>query len=166
MAAKPKNPFRKSPGIWDRDKCIDHLCDELATSSKGVGSVIRSATAKWGDYPRYSTLMDWLDKEESYAEKYARAKEAQADFMVEEILEISDDGRNDFIESLDKDEQPMGYKLNGEHVQRSKLRVDARKWVAAKLKPKKYGDKLELGGTVELGLAERLAERRKERRGK
>jgi hypothetical protein len=41
--------------------------------------------------------------------------------------------------------------LNGEHVQRSRLRLDARKWALSKMAPKKYGDKLELGGTGEGG---------------
>ena len=48
--------------------------------------------------------------------------------------------------------------MNNEAVQRSRLRVDARKWLMSKLMPKKYGEKLELGGDlkVSLGLAERL----------
>ena len=39
-----------------------------------------------------------------------------------------------------------GYRLNGEHVQRSRLRVDARKWRAAKMANGKYGERLELAG--------------------
>ena len=52
----------------------------------------------------------------------------------------------------------MSAAVNNEAVQRSRLRVDARKWLMSKLMPKKYGEKLELGGDlkVTLGLAERL----------
>jgi hypothetical protein len=47
------------------------------------------------------------------------------------------------MERLDDDGKPIGWQLNGEHLQRSRLRVDTRKWIASKLKPKKYGDKVE-----------------------
>ncbi len=43
-----------------------------------------------------------------------------------------------------------GYKLNGEHVQRSRLRIDTRKWLAGKLKPKKYGDRINLDHAGEI----------------
>ena len=69
------------------------------------------------------------------------SNEAQADALAEETLEIADDGKNDWM--LDNDPDNPGYKLNGEHVQRSRLRVDARKWFASKVAPKKYGEKVE-----------------------
>ncbi len=47
---------------------------------------------------------------------------------------------------LDKDGQAAGWQLNGEHVQRSRLRVDTRKWILSKLAPKRYGDKLQHTG--------------------
>ena len=55
------------------------------------------------------------------------------------------------MERLDRDGNVIGWRVNGEAVQRSKLRVDTRKWVASKLKPKKYGDKLTLDGAVGRG---------------
>lgn len=61
--------------------------------------------------------------------------------MVDDMLDIADDARNDYMAANDPDNP--GYKLNGEHINRSRLRVDARKWIAAKLKPKKYGEKVE-----------------------
>lgn len=66
--------------------------------------------------------------------------------MAEESLEIADDGRNDWMERQSQSEKGLGvnngWVLNGEHVQRSRLRVDTRKWFAARLHPKKYGDKV------------------------
>lgn len=53
------------------------------------------------------------------------------------------------METYDRDGNALGYKLNGEHVQRSRLRIDARKWIAAKLKPKKYGERLGLDHGVQ-----------------
>ena len=66
--------------------------------------------------------------------------EGQADFHAEEILEISDNGSNDWM--VENDPDNPGYKLNGEHLQRSKLRVDTRKWIASKFKPNTYADKI------------------------
>lgn len=66
--------------------------------------------------------------------------------MADEILEISDDGSNDWMERLGKEGEPAGWQLNGEHVQRSRLRVDTRKWILSKLAPKRYGDKLQHTG--------------------
>ena len=73
-----------------------------------------------------------------------RAREEQAEFMAEEILEIADDGRNDFME---QDDSSAAFKINGENIQRSKLRIDTRKWLMGKLKPKKYGERLALDVT-------------------
>ena len=58
--------------------------------------------------------------------------------MFEEILDIADDGSNDYMETKG------GYKINSESIARSRLRIDARKWIMSKMQPKKYGDKLEL----------------------
>lgn len=91
-----------------------------------------------------STIFDWLDRHEEFAKRYARAKEAAADFIVEEMLEIADDARNDFVEN-DKGH----ITLDTEAVMRSRLRIDTRKWLAAKLRPKRYGDALDLNHGVQ-----------------
>ena len=82
------------------------------------------------------------------AEQYARAREACVDALADEIMDIADDGRNDWMEKYG-DGDP-GWLINGEHVQRSKLRVDARKWLLSKIAPKKYGDRvaMEHSGTI------------------
>ncbi|EDT6018112.1 DNA packaging protein, partial [Salmonella enterica subsp. enterica] len=63
--------------------------------------------------------------------------------IAEELFDIADDGTNDWMEKLDKDGEAIGYQLNGEHVQRSKLRIDTRKWYLSKIMPKKYGDRIQ-----------------------
>jgi hypothetical protein len=74
-----------------------------------------------------STLFRWLADDEVFREQYARAKEVQAELMADEIISIAD-GNDDVRGNVD--------------VQRDRLRVDARKWVAAKLLPKKYGERV------------------------
>lgn len=73
-----------------------------------------------------------------------RARETQADAIFDEILDIADDGSNDWMEKHDGEGGNIGWRENGEAIQRSRLRIDARKWMAGKLRPKVYGDKVEL----------------------
>ncbi len=65
--------------------------------------------------------------------------------MGDEITDIADDGSNDYIEQEQKNGK-IARVLDGEHVQRSRLRVDTRKWVLARMLPKIYGDKIALTG--------------------
>ena len=84
------------------------------------------------------TFYQWIDKDKELAERYARACEFRADAIFEEILQIADETSNDTI--IDEKGRE---KQNSEWVNRSRLRVDARKWIVAKLHPKKYGDRIE-----------------------
>jgi hypothetical protein len=96
------------------------------------------------DMPVQQTVFTWLSKTEhaEFLERYASARGIQADVMADEILDIADDGTNDYVtkERQSGDEYTA---LDSEHVQRSKLRVDTRKWLMAKLNSPKYGDKVE-----------------------
>jgi hypothetical protein len=68
------------------------------------------------------------------------------DTMAEQLLEIADDGTNDFVA-----DKHGGTTLNMEHINRSRLRVDTRKWYLSKLAPKRYGEKVDVnvGGQSE-----------------
>ena len=91
--------------------------------------------------------MAWLDgSRPEFSEQYARAREAQADKLAEEALQIADDGHSDTYVDGDGN-----VKTDTEVIQRSKLRVDTRKWLASKMAPKKYGDKVAIGGADDLG---------------
>lgn len=117
------------------------ICEHIA-----AGKSLRTIAALDG-MPAQSTIMVWLDgKHPDFTEQYARAREAQADKLAEEILSIADDGRNDtYIDA------EGNTKSDTEVIQRSKLRVEARKWLASKMAPKKYGDKMAIGGADDLG---------------
>jgi hypothetical protein len=92
------------------------------------------------DMPARSTVFKWLadPANASFVDQYARAREAQAEALFEDILEIADDSSGD-VKIVGEDEREV---CNTEFVARAKLRVDARKWMAGKLAPKKYGDKI------------------------
>lgn len=115
----------------------DKICDEIATSSRSIKTICDA-----DDMPSSITVLKWLRDFPDFLSQYTRAKEMQADYLAEEMLDIADDGSNDFMTITKGDES---YEVeNKEWTSRSKLRVEARKWIASKLKPKKYGDKLEV----------------------
>ncbi len=115
----------------------DEICSQLAEGVSMRSVCLAEAM------PDKSTVFRWIRTIQEFNDQYARAKEESADALVEEMLDIADDGSNDYMEKLGKDGECIGYQMNGEFVQRSRLRVDTRKWAASKLKPKKYGDKVD-----------------------
>ena len=133
----------------------DLLCERLA-SGQSLREICRS-----DDMPHASTVCRWLGKEEhaAFREQYARSREAQADTIFDEILEIADDGSNDWMERKTRDEENLGWQFNGEAAKRSQIRIDARKWMAGKLAPKKYGDKqqVETTGTMTIQIGKEFS---------
>lgn len=91
--------------------------------------------------PNVATVYRWLQGDEKFRDMYARARDDQADTLADEIVSISDEQ----AEVIDENG-----KVFDPDVQRDRLRVDARKWVAAKLRPKKYGEKTEVEHTGDL----------------
>jgi hypothetical protein len=89
------------------------------------------------------TFYKWIENDESKSKRYARACELRADSIFEDILDIADDSSQD-VTKVDIGDGVEVEKVNSEIVQRSRLRVDARKWILAKMNPKKYGDKLDI----------------------
>jgi hypothetical protein len=71
---------------------------------------------------------------------YARARDLGADAIADEILEISDDRSNDWMDRSLPDGS-VKREPDHEHINRSRLRVDTRKWLLAKMAPKRYGDR-------------------------
>lgn len=122
------------------DAICSEICDRLC-AGESLRTICRD-----DHMPACSTVFVWLAKRPAFAEQYAHARDVQADAIFEEILDIADNATNDWMVRHGDDD--AGWQANGEHIQRSKLRVDARKWMAGKLAPKKYGDKtaLELSG--------------------
>jgi hypothetical protein len=113
---------------------------ELATlicARMGEGESLRSI-CRDDAMPALSTVFRWLAKDQGFQEQYARAMDARATLLAEEILEISDDSSGDAV----KDPETGDVRMDAEFVARSRLRVDARKWLAARMSPRKYGDKI------------------------
>ncbi len=113
----------------------DTICARIAD-----GESLRSICRDEG-MPARGTVHVWLIKFQDFQDQYARAREYQADTIFDEILDIADDGSNDWMEKFDSEGGNIGWKENGEAIGRSRIRIDARKWMAGKMRPKKYADK-------------------------
>jgi hypothetical protein len=100
-------------------------------------------------FPHPSHWRDWCHEDDKLAIAYARAREEGEEKIASDCLEIADDGTNDYMEQRDKDDILIGWRLNGEHVQRSKLRIETRLKLLAKWNPKKWGEKTILAGDEE-----------------
>ena len=116
----------------------DAICERIAD-----GDSLRTICDEEG-FPARSTVFKWLSENKAFSDQYARAREEQADALFDEILSIADDGRNDWMERHNNDGEAIGWRENGEALRRSQLRVDARKWMAGKLRPKRYGDRTQM----------------------
>lgn len=114
----------------------DVICSLIA-EGRSMRSIARDELM-----PVSSTLFRWLREHEAFKEQYEIAKQECADMFAEDIIDIADDNSQDYVDVTDENGATGATRLNTEHVQRARLRVDARKWVASKLKPKKYGDKI------------------------
>jgi hypothetical protein len=113
------------------------ICERLAE-----GESLRSICTGAG-MPTPTAVRRWAleDRGEGFAAMYERARSLGYDAMAEELLECADDGRNDWMVQHGKED--AGWMANGENVNRSRLRVDTRKWLLSKLLPKRFGDKIE-----------------------
>lgn len=106
--------------------------------------------------PDEASVRSWaLDNKDGFAPQYSRARELGYLSMADEILDISDDGLNDWIERRRQDGSTE-LVPDHEHISRSKLRFDARRWLLSKCLPKIYGDRLEHvgpdGGPVQVAV--------------
>lgn len=112
----------------------DEICRRLAR-----GQTLRAMCREVAHLPHRDTVNDWLIHDVAFSDRVARAREVGSHALIEENRDIADDGSNDWMEKMGRDGQPIGWMLNGEHVQRSKLRIDQRWREAEALLPKVYG---------------------------
>ena len=130
-AAPPKKTGR--PTAYTKELAAE-ICTRISN-----GEALRQICME-EDMPVQSSVYLWLTKHPEFAEMYTRAREDQADTLADEIQAIADQMP---METTDKDGNT---RFDSAYINWMRLRVDARKWVAAKLKPRKYGDRVELAG--------------------
>ena len=112
------------------EKLADLICQRVATHSCGLNKLCEM----YDDMPARNTVNEWRYKYNDFSVRYAKAKLLQADLLAEECVDIADDSTNDVIVDEEGRER-----INSEFVNRARLRIDTRKWLAGKLLPKQYG---------------------------
>ena len=117
----------------DKDNIFEYVCQEIE-KGRALRNVLKDE-----NMPSTSTFYQWLDNDEVKAKQYARATEVRADIIFDDILAIADENTNDT--SINENGIEV---VNNDVIQRSRLRIDARKWVLSKLNPKKFGDKTDI----------------------
>jgi hypothetical protein len=122
----------------------DKICEAISD-----GQSLRSICSA-ENMPNKATVFRWLDKHKEFGDQYARARDEQAETLADDIVSIADSAGNPLMLDdvpLLKDGEPVMY-ADASAVAHARLKVDARKWVASKLKPKKYGDKIDIDQKV------------------
>ncbi len=127
------------------------ICEMLST-----GITLREV-CRQSDMPTEAAVRLWaLEDRSGFAAQYTRARELGYLAMADEIVDIADDGLNDWMERRRENGEPE-QTLNHEHISRSKLRFDARRWLLSKCLPKIYGDRLEHvgpdGGPIQVSVS-------------
>lgn len=133
---------------------VEEICFEVATSTRSIRTICEEEDR----FPDERTVYKWLFKHEEFRQLYARAREYQIELIADELVDIVDDGKNDWMERENAKGEIVGWQVNGEAVQRSKLRADTRKWLLSKINPKKYGDSTTIKGDAENPLFANLAQ--------
>jgi hypothetical protein len=142
LAAKGKRTGRPSSFTQD---IAEVICTRIAE-----GESLRDI-CKDDDMPTRMTIYRWLQADPVFCDQYTRAREDQADTLADEIMAIADE-TPDLNPILDKHGALIEIQLHSAYLQWQKQRIDARKWTAMKLKPKKYGDRQILAGDSEAPL--------------
>ena len=101
---------------------------------------------KRDNMPTKVTIINWLNTYPDFASAFEDAKRAKAESLADEIIDIADDHASVTFYDADGNRR-----VDAGAVAHAKLRIDSRKWIASKLKPKVYGDKMqtEVSGSLE-----------------
>ncbi|HNR55070.1 MAG TPA: hypothetical protein PKJ19_07890 [Flavobacteriales bacterium] len=120
------------------DAIAERICELIEDTPKGLDHICESDR----NLVSARTFHRWLEKSLGLRQRYARARERQADLMASEVVRIADTPRNGIKKKTNADGSVEI--MEGDMIEHRRLQIDARKWMAGKLAPKKYGEKLDL----------------------
>ncbi len=136
----PNQPSKRGPGqpTVMTEEIQDEICQRIAQGE----SLVRILKSNPERFPDYTTVCRALRASEGkpggFCQRYARAREDQADYLFDEMKDIADDNHFDTYVDDEGNER-----VNHDHINRARLRVDTRKFMAMKLRPKRYGEKIQ-----------------------
>ena len=139
-----ETPQVASPSVRFTDELATTFCRRLA-----AGETLKAICSD-EDMPSPQTVWEWRDRNRGFRAAYDRAREIAAEHFAGETIEIADDGRNDWMTSRGEDD--AGWRVNGEHVRRSEIRIKSRQWYASKLAPGRFGERSQVQVSGQLTL--------------
>ena len=116
---------RKRKRAYNQHRCMAVICARTATTDKALIEIVREKSY----LPNQDAVYEWLRNDSELAKMYAQAKEEQLDYIAFDTMRIAEE-----IDNPNK----------------ARNMIDARKWLTSKLNPHKYGDRLELNGTLDV----------------
>jgi len=119
------------PSYSYTEEIAEEICERVACG-ESLANICRDE-----HMPAQSEVWRWCEKDrEGFRGRFARAREAQAEHWADQLVDLADSVAGSSDSAL---------------VAATKLQIDTRKWVASKLKPKRYGDRVEQIMTVDAG---------------
>lgn len=135
----PPSPNRGGRPTSYTEEIAATVCNGLAQ-----GNTLLQICAEDPSLPDHSTIRLWAQENRNgFFAQYARARDLGLDAMAEQLFSIADDGSKDYIERVGDSGQVFRIP-DHEHMARSRLRIETRKWYLSKLAPKRYGEKVEI----------------------
>ena len=131
MSKEKRNILSLEEKIKRFNLVLDYMLEGMSVKKACEKAVI--------NYNSFFNLINKSDSDKDLVNAYARAREYRCEILAEDIIDIADDGTNDYYE-----DENGNIKTDHENINRSRLRVDARKWILSKISPKKYGNKIDL----------------------
>jgi hypothetical protein len=147
---KPEGSPAKGKKMGRPSSFTQHLADLICVRIAEGESLRKICEDE--EMPDRVTIYRWLAAYPEFCNQYTRAREDQADTYADEIMAIADE-TPDLNPILDRNGALIEIQLHSAYLQWQKQRIDARKWTAMKLKPKKYGDRQILAGDSESPIA-------------
>lgn len=155
----PKHPYKVNGKDWDRKKVMGILCAKIAASNKSMATLLAEGH-DGHSLPTVNSILEWLQIDSELSGQYARAKEEQADFLGEEFLELHQKAWVPVLVDgvpLVVDGKPL-MTVSPASAAAVRLEADNKKWLMGKLRPKKYGDRVEQVHSGAIGIGQVLAE--------
>jgi len=122
-------------GEDQKEKLFIEIINDISENGNSLYSALKNRMSS-------QTFYAYIDQNDERSKRYTRATELRAERMAEDMLNISDSVEDDFIILPDG----RGV-VNNNVIQRDRLRVDTRKWLLAKMNPKKFGDKIDMSSS-------------------
>jgi hypothetical protein len=99
--------------------------------------------------PGMNLMLKWYAEKPEFRQRIEKAKTELVERFAEDILDIADDASNDYMVRIARNGEEVK-SLDHDNVNRSKLRIETRKWLMSKLRPERSGDNMRIDKKVDI----------------